>query len=114
VSGEQKWQLLAGAKALVFVSIEDFGITPVEALSVGTPVVALNGGGLTETINSKNGVFFDKPTAESLDGAIKKLEKTSFDIHKIVLSAQSFSTSSFAKNFSEVVDETLKGSPNAK
>jgi glycosyltransferase involved in cell wall biosynthesis len=114
VDDEEKWQLLAGAKALVFVSIEDFGITPVEALSVGTPVVALNGGGLTETINSKNGVFFDKPTAESLDGAIKKLEKTSFDIHKIVLSAQSFSTSSFAKNFSEVVDETLKGSPNAK
>lgn len=112
VDDEEKWRLLAGAKALIFVSIEDFGITPVEALGVGTPVIALSGGGLTETINSNNGVFFHKPTAESLDSAIKKLEKTSFDTHRVELSAKSFSASSFAMNFSKAVDKIMKGSSN--
>ncbi len=68
---------MAGAKAYVFASYdEDFGITPVEAMGVGTPVVAFRSGGVKETvIDGKTGVFFDKNTPESLNEAIEELEK---------------------------------------
>lgn len=77
VDDQQKFELMAGAKAYVFASYdEDFGITPVEAMGVGTPVVAFRSGGVKETvIDGKTGVFFDKNTPESLNEAIEELEK---------------------------------------
>ncbi|AFY71292.1 glycosyl transferase group 1 [Thalassoporum mexicanum PCC 7367] len=38
------------AKAFVFAAEEDFGITPVEALAAGTPVIAYGKGGVLETV----------------------------------------------------------------
>jgi glycosyltransferase involved in cell wall biosynthesis len=38
------------AKALIFPGVEDFGITPLEAMAAGTPVIAFNAGGVLETI----------------------------------------------------------------
>jgi len=45
-----KWVLLKGARVFVFPSTAGFGIPPVEAMSVGTPVVATNTGPLPEVI----------------------------------------------------------------
>lgn len=44
-------ELMARASALVFPTFEDFGIVPVEAMAAGTPVVALERGGATETVD---------------------------------------------------------------
>ncbi len=33
------------AKAFVYAAVEDFGIVPIESMSCGTPVIALNEGG---------------------------------------------------------------------
>ncbi len=66
------------AKALVFAAEEDFGITPVEALACGTPVIAYGRGGVTETvIEGEHGVYFDQQTPESLVDAIDRFESES-------------------------------------
>lgn len=42
------------AKAFVFAAEEDFGIIVVEAMACGTPVIAGNFGGITESVVDKN------------------------------------------------------------
>jgi glycosyltransferase involved in cell wall biosynthesis len=76
VTDREKLELMRDAKAFIFASYdEDFGITPVEAMSVGTPVIAYKSGGVKETIlDGKTGIFFDENTPEDLNNAIKKFE----------------------------------------
>lgn len=66
--------LYARCRALVFPGIEDFGITPLEALAAGMPVVALNQGGATETVTDQTGFFFSEQTVDSLVAAIQACE----------------------------------------
>lgn len=103
VSDEEKWELMAKAKAFLFPSEkEDFGIVPVEAMAVGTPVIALRGGGVVESvIDGKTGIFFDEPTVESLTSAIKKFEKTRITPEDCTARAKKFSKEIFKK---EIVD----------
>ena len=62
VTEAEKWELMKGAKAFIFPSEqEDFGIIPVEAMAAGTPVIALNQGGVKETVvDGKTGLFLKK------------------------------------------------------
>ena len=63
------------AKAFLFPGEEDFGITPVEAQSAGTPVLAFGRGGACETVlDGKTGLLFDEQTPESLEACIQKFE----------------------------------------
>jgi glycosyltransferase involved in cell wall biosynthesis len=106
VSDEQKFELLANAKAFVFASYdEDFGITPVEAMGVGTPVIAYASGGVKETvIEGKTGVFYNENTPESLNGAILKFEKMTLNQNDCVERAEKFSQKEFDRKIREVVD----------
>ena len=99
VSDEQLVDLYKGAKAfLALASDEDFGITPVEAMLCGTPVIAYNGGGYKETVlNGKTGVFFDESTPESLLSAIKKFEKMKLKAEDCEKQAKKFSKERFIK-----------------
>ena len=75
VTDEEKAKLMRNAKAFIFAGEdEDFGITPVEAMSVGTPVIAYRSGGIIESvIEGRTGIFFDKLSIDSLRDAIKRL-----------------------------------------
>ena len=64
--------VLARSRALIFPGVEDFGITPLEALAAGTPVIAFRGGGVLETLSEEDSVFFDHPSVESLTEAIQR------------------------------------------
>lgn len=109
VSNDEKKDLFQRAKGFIFPAEEDFGIVPVEALSAGTPVIAFNAGGATETIsNLKNGILFDKQTAESLAEAIMKFEKLKFSEKEIIESAKIYSKDRFIsqiKNFIYNINE---------
>jgi glycosyltransferase involved in cell wall biosynthesis len=74
------------AKAFIFVAEEDFGITPLEAQSCGTPVIAFGKGGVLETIRGQEdkiptGVFFYEQSTASLIEAVALFEKNF--IHEI-------------------------------
>ena len=98
-------QYYAKAKAFLFTTEEDFGITPLEAMACGTPVIAYGVGGATETVkNGLTGLFFDRQTPESLMNAIQKFEKTSFDPKKIRSHALTFDDMVFKKNFHALVE----------
>lgn len=76
VSDEELVKLYSGAKAFIATATdEDFGITPVEAMLCGTPVIAYYGGGFKETvIEGKTGVFYHESTADALVDAVKRFE----------------------------------------
>lgn len=95
------------AKAFVFAAEEDFGITVVEALSCGTPVIALNKGGTAETvIDGFNGIHFREQTAASIIDAVKKFDTvSSFDYRKINEFAGQFSREIFEKRIKAFVEE---------
>lgn len=76
VPRERLRELLRGARAFLFAAEEDFGILPVEAQAVGTPVVALARGGALETIRGQDdaaptGVFFDAQTPSAVADAVR-------------------------------------------
>jgi glycosyltransferase involved in cell wall biosynthesis len=65
------------ARAFIFAAEEDFGISVIEALSCGTPVIALNKGGTAETIvDGKYGIHFSEQTAEDIVNAVSRFEKS--------------------------------------
>ena len=63
-------------RAFIMPQEEDFGLTPIEAMSFGKPVVALCKGGALETIvEGQTGEFFDDPIPEALADAIRRLNE---------------------------------------
>ncbi|MGD8744657.1 MAG: glycosyltransferase, partial [Candidatus Woesebacteria bacterium] len=109
VSDEQKWQLMAGAKAYIFPSdLEDFGITPVEAMAVGTPVIAYSSGGVMESVvEGKTGVFFDKLRVEEVKEAIERFGKMNLDSSDCIDRAREFSKDRFKDRMKEFVASKL-------
>lgn len=66
----------ANAKAFLFPQKEDFGITAIEAMSCGKPVIAFGEGGAIETIiDGKTGVLFEEQSVSCLSKAVKRFEK---------------------------------------
>lgn len=85
VDEAKKRELLLYARGFVFCSIEDFGITMVESIAAGTPVIALKGGGAEEIIHEDiTGMFFDEPNESSLNKVIDQFEKTFSLNHKLL------------------------------
>lgn len=98
----------AAAKAFIFPSLEPFGITPIEALTAGCPLVSLKkGGALDFVIEDKNGVFFAKQNVENLTAAIKKIDKIKFDKKIIQNSAKQFSEANFENNFRAILTKRM-------
>lgn len=96
----KKRELLQYARGFIFCSIEDFGITMVESIAAGTPVIALKGGGAKEIVRENiTGMFFDEPNEFSLNSTIDRFEKTFSLNHKILNDYVfvKFSNDSFAK-----------------
>jgi glycosyltransferase involved in cell wall biosynthesis len=97
---------MAGCKAFVFASKEDFGITPLEAQSAGRPVIVYNGGGAKETlIPGKTGILFDEQTSQSIINAVKKFQNMKFDGKEIREFALKFDREVFKKKISDYIQE---------
>ena len=106
VSDEKKFELMSGAKAFVFASYdEDFGITPVEAMGTGTPVIAYKSGGVKETvIDGKTGIFYDENSAKCLNEAIAKFESLKLDPNDSIEQAEKFSEKEFDSKIKKLVE----------
>ncbi len=80
VDDSQMRPLYRDCKALILPSEEDFGITPLEAMAAGRPVIAYGRGGVLDTvIPGVTGLFFDQQTEASVSDAIARFERTHFD-----------------------------------
>ena len=99
VSNKEKDELMANAKAFLFPPLEDFGLVPIEAMAMGTPVIAYGEGGALETVvDGVTGVFFSPQTPESLNQAIERFETMGWDRDRIREHAEQFSKERFQEN----------------
>jgi glycosyltransferase involved in cell wall biosynthesis len=99
--------LMRRAKAFVFAAEEDFGITPVEAMACGTPVIAFGRGGATESVvDGATGLFFPEQSADSLREAVERFERETdrFDPVAIRQHAEFFRPERFRAEMAALVD----------
>lgn len=106
VSDEELYRLYGECRAfLALAQDEDFGITPVEAMAAGRPVVAFRGGGYLETVvEGKTGVFFDEYSVESLAGVLGDLRVERFKPEDCRRQAEKFTKERFKKEMFELVE----------
>jgi len=99
-------EVMKKAKALILPSIEDFGIVSIEAQACGTPVIAYNKGGASETVlDKKTGILFNNQTAEAIVEAVKEFEsmRSVFNVDIIRKNSERFSKERFKKEFGTFV-----------
>jgi glycosyltransferase involved in cell wall biosynthesis len=118
----------ARCRAFVFPGEEDFGITPLEAQSMGCPVIAFARGGAVETVipdretwkpeleipaeavSHPTGVFFHEPTADALSNAVEHFQSivSRFDSPAIREHALKFDVSRFTENIRSFIEEQVR------
>jgi glycosyltransferase involved in cell wall biosynthesis len=96
VSDEELIDLMRGARALLFPQHEDFGMTPVEMMACGRPVIAYGRGGAAETvIDCVTGVLVDEQTPEAFAAAIARFETLHLSADVCRRHAEQFSEARF-------------------
>lgn len=107
--------LYAGARALLFPGVEDFGIVPVEAQATGTPVIAFGQGGALETVlHGKTGLLFPEQTCRSLCEAIEEFETMHWSVDNCRTQALNFSAGRFRQNLAGEILRAASGTPLAE
>lgn len=101
-SDEAVANLYANARAFVFPAEDDFGMTMVESMRYGVPVIAYANGGAKEIVEEGvTGEFFKAQTPEILaDGVRRFLENTDgYDMGMVRESSERFSEERFKTSF---------------
>jgi glycosyltransferase involved in cell wall biosynthesis len=99
-------ELYANCKGLITTAKdEDFGMTPVEAMASGKPVIAANEGGYKETvINGVTGKLIDDIDVDKLVEAVKEIGKNPQDYKDACLKqAEKFDTKIFIGKIKEEI-----------
>lgn len=105
---ELRW-LYANAGALIAISHEDFGLTPVEAYSFGTPAMVLRAGGyLDTTVPGLTGLFLERPAAPDVVSAVTAWRNgPALSREAIIAHARRWSRQRFAADLKASVAETV-------
>lgn len=105
VSDDELKRLFADCQAFIAAAAdEEFGITLLETMVTGRPVIAFRGGGYLDTmVEGKTGEFFDKPTVGSLAEVLKKFKPEKYKPEDCRKQAQKFSKERFKKEIREFI-----------
>ncbi|MFB3897088.1 MAG: glycosyltransferase [bacterium] len=109
VDDQQLLQLYQGSRALIFPGVEDFGITPLESMSCGKPVIAYRKGGVVESVvENITGIFFDQQTPEAINDAIIRFESKQFSTELIRHQASKFDKQEFIQQIKRFINPLLQ------
>jgi glycosyltransferase involved in cell wall biosynthesis len=110
VDDRQLAKLYARCRALVVPAVEEFGITMVEALAAGRPVLAVAAGGALEIVtDGETGVLAEPRSVDALAEALRATDWEGFDVARLRAVAERFSESRFRERFMPVVSATIAG-----
>ena len=104
-------QYYKNAKAFIFPAEDDFGLTAVEAMSFGVPVIAFRKGGVLETVQEGiTGEFFDAQTPEVLADGVRRFldNESSYDKEIIKKRGSEFSRERFVDDMRKFIDGVLE------
>ncbi len=106
VSDQQLRDLYAHCSEFVVPGEEDFGISTVEALASGKPVVALARGGSLEIVDSGCGVLYAKPNESGLNEALQSLDSVRhlIDPQRLASHADRYSEIAFKTRFMNTLE----------
>jgi len=112
VTDEEMRKLFANCKAMIFPPLEDAGMTPLEAMACGRPVLAYGKGGVLESITEGvSGLFFKEQTPEAIIELITKFEAHPLDSEKeiaaIMAAAEAFRGHNFKRKIQTLVNQAL-------
>lgn len=108
VSNDELVELYANCRAFIFPPKEDAGITPLEAMSSGRPVIAYGeGGALESVVAGVTGEFFQEQTVDSLVSVLKHFDPNKYDPQKIRAHALKFDESIFKQRIKEIVESVM-------
>jgi glycosyltransferase involved in cell wall biosynthesis len=114
-SDEDLVELYASARAVVVPSIEEFGITAVEAQAAGRPVIAPTAGGVLETVlDGQTGRLATLDDPESFRRAIEGIDRLDFDPARARTNAERFSVAAFQQRLSAQVAEVVAAAHQAQ
>ncbi len=110
VSDLDKYKILAKAKGFfAFAKDEDFGMTLIESIAAGTPVIAFNGGGYKESvIDGKTGVLINEINSQEIKKAIKRLDAIKWNKEDLIEHAMKFSKKVFEEKIKSFVKSKIK------
>jgi glycosyltransferase involved in cell wall biosynthesis len=105
VTREELARLYAEASGFIHVGEEDFGITMVEALASGTPVIALNRGGSRDIVrDGAHGLFIDEPNADQVRAAVVRLARQQWEPATLAAHAAEFSHARFVDRMIDYIN----------
>jgi glycosyltransferase involved in cell wall biosynthesis len=106
VSDEELVHLAQHAKAFLFPNEEDFGISAVEALAAGTPVIGYAKGGVLDIVqDGETGILFAEQTVDSLINAMKRADEYTFLPATLHRKSKRFSPTLFAQKIRKIVSD---------
>jgi glycosyltransferase involved in cell wall biosynthesis len=109
VSDEVLEEEFASVEALIFPGLDDFGVTAIEAMASGTPVIAYKAGGALDYIKPhRNGEFFEEPTADSLAAVLKGFDASRYSSPAIAVYAGRFSAEHFRRQMTTYLKNVMK------
>jgi glycosyltransferase involved in cell wall biosynthesis len=98
-------QQMAQAEAFLFGAFEDFGVTPVEAMASGTPVIAYQAGGALDYVTpDKTGLFFEQQTVGALIKVLQSFPQKHFKPETIRKAAEAYSTEHFKQQLERCLE----------
>lgn len=110
VTDDKLSHLYSHAIGLIFPQLEDAGMTPLEAMASGRPVIAYGEGGALESVKAGlSGEFFMDQTTESLIAILKSFQLNKYNPHKIREHVSQFNKAKFKEKILKIVEqETTK------
>ena len=106
VSDKELVKIAQHSKAFLFPNEEDFGISAVEALAAGTPVIAYAKGGALDIVeDGVTGILFKEQSASALAEAIKRFEAYSFLPATLHRKSKRFAKGLFATKMKKIVND---------
>jgi glycosyltransferase involved in cell wall biosynthesis len=108
VSESELIDLYARCRGLICTSIDEpFGLTPLEAMASGKPVIAVDSGGFRETVTRDTGILV-QPDVESIMNALQQVSKDPARYHDACIErAKKFDVAIFKEKIRTIVFKVL-------